>query len=43
MLSGDPGSGKTWVTAGYRRRTQPGKATREPCTILYACAKSEVE
>jgi AAA domain len=44
MLSGDPGSGKTWVALAIaaalsqgRVPATPGtKATREPCTILYA-------
>jgi hypothetical protein len=44
MLSGDPGSGKTWValaiaaalSQGRIPATPAAKATREPCTILYA-------
>jgi putative DNA primase/helicase len=44
MLSGDPGSGKTWValaiaaalSQGRVPATPDAKATHEPCTILYA-------
>ena len=51
MLSGDPGSGKTWVALAIAAALSRGRVpsnpvpftgdTREPCTILYASTGNE--